>query len=155
MTSTGRSAEAVAAVRFKAWQPAAALQGLDWSGFELHERVAPDETQAVGVACWGIAETGAQDFHSDAETAILAYVDDYAPATTGWRPPRNVNIITGASDTADIEDSLVLGARATCRGDRRSARQQRRGVRVAPSQLCAGAPSRRLHASFAALSSGR
>ena len=120
----------------------AALQGLDGSGFELHERVAPDET-------------GALDFHSDAETAILAYVDDYAPATTGWRPPRNVSIITGASGTADIEDSLVLGARATCRGDRRSARQQRRGVRVAPSQLCAGAPSRRLHASFAALSSGR
>ncbi|HHW62801.1 MAG TPA: LUD domain-containing protein, partial [Rhodocyclaceae bacterium] len=31
-------------------------------------------------------------------------------ATAGQRPPRNVNIITGASGTTDIEGSLVLGA---------------------------------------------
>ena len=111
-----------------ALQPAAVLQALDWSGFELHDRVAPDETIAVGAARWGIAETGSLVFHSDAETpilanflplhhlvmvradAILAYLDDYAAATAGQRPPRNVNIITGASGTTDIEGSLVLGA---------------------------------------------
>ncbi|MBS0544007.1 MAG: LUD domain-containing protein [Proteobacteria bacterium] len=111
-----------------ALQPAAVLQALDWSGFELHDRVAPDETLAVGFARWGIAETGSLVFHSDAETPILAnflplhhlvmvrastvlaYLDDYAAATAGQRPPRNVNIITGASGTTDIEGSLVLGA---------------------------------------------
>lgn len=111
-----------------ALQPAAVLQALDWSGFEVHDRVAPDETLAVGFARWGIAETGSLVFHSDAETPILAnflplhhlvmvrastvlaYLDDYATATAGQRPPRNVNIITGASGTTDIEGSLVLGA---------------------------------------------
>ncbi|HRP23030.1 LUD domain-containing protein [Thauera sp.] len=111
-----------------ALQPAAVLQALDWSGFELHDRVAPDETLAVGFARWGIAETGSLVFHSDAETPILAnflplhhlvmvradkvlaYLDDYAAAIAGARLPRNVNIITGASGTTDIEGSLVLGA---------------------------------------------
>ncbi|MBS0555196.1 MAG: LUD domain-containing protein, partial [Proteobacteria bacterium] len=111
-----------------ALQPAAVLQALDWSGFDVHDRVAPDETLAVGFARWGIAETGSLVFHSDAETPILAnflplhhlvmvrastvlaYLDDYAAATAGQRPPRNVNIITGASGTTDIEGSLVLGA---------------------------------------------
>ena len=109
-------------------EPAAVLQALDWAGFELHDRVAPDETLAVGFARWGIAETGSLVFHSDAETPILAnflplhhlvmvrastvlaYLDDYATATDGQRPPRNVNIVTGASGTTDIEGSLVLGA---------------------------------------------
>lgn len=111
-----------------ALQPAAILQSLDWSGFEKHDRVAADETIAVGVARWAIAETGSLVFHSDAETPILAnflplhhvvllrantvlaYLEDYAAATAGQRPPRNVNIITGASGTTDIEGSLVLGA---------------------------------------------
>jgi len=111
-----------------ALQPAAVLQALDWSGFELHERVAPDETLAVGFARWGIAETGSLVFHSGADTPILAnflplhhlvmvradtilpFLDDYAAATAGQRPPRNVNIVTGASGTTDIEGSLVLGA---------------------------------------------
>lgn len=111
-----------------ALQPAAVLQALDWSGFTLHDRVAPDETLAVGFARWGIAETGSLVFHSDAETPILAnflplhhlvmvrastilpFLDDYAVATAGQRPPRNANIITGASGTTDIEGSLVLGA---------------------------------------------
>ena len=103
------------------WQPAAPLQGLDWSGFELHDQVAPAEMIAIGVARWGIAETGSLVFHSGADTPILAnflplhhlvmvradtilpFLDDYAAATAGQRPPRNVNIITGASGTTDIE----------------------------------------------------
>jgi L-lactate dehydrogenase complex protein LldG len=111
-----------------ALQPAAVLQAVDWSAFETRDQVAPDEIVAVGVARWGIAETGSLVFHSDAETpilanflplhhvvmlranTILAYLEDYVAATTGQRPPRNVNIITGASGTTDIEGSLVLGA---------------------------------------------
>jgi L-lactate dehydrogenase complex protein LldG len=111
-----------------ALQPAADLQGLDWAGFELHDGVAPDETVAVGVARWGIAETGSLVFHSGADSAvlanflplhhvvllreatILAYLEDYATAAAAEPPPRNVNIITGASGTTDIEGSLVLGA---------------------------------------------
>ena len=107
---------------------AAPLQDLDWSGFELHDKVAPDEMIAIGVARWGIAETGSLVFHSGADTPILAnflplhhlvmvradtilpFLDDYAAATAGQRPPRNVNIVTGASGTTDIEGSLVLGA---------------------------------------------
>lgn len=41
---------------------------------------------------------------------ILPFLDDYAAATAGQRPPRNVNIVTGPSGTTDIEGSLVLGA---------------------------------------------
>ncbi|MGL1834278.1 LutC/YkgG family protein [Rhodocyclaceae bacterium SMB388] len=109
-------------------QPAAVLQALDWSGLETRDEVEPDNAVAVGIARWGIAETGSLVFHSDAETpilanflplyhivmvrarTILAYLDDYAAAVAGQRPPRNLNIITGASGTTDIEGSLVLGA---------------------------------------------
>jgi L-lactate dehydrogenase complex protein LldG len=113
-----------------ALQPAAELRALDWSGIGSHEAPAPDEAVGVGIARWGIAETGSLVFHSGAETpilanflplhhivllrasAILAYLEDYAiaAAATGEKPPRNVNIITGASGTTDIEGSLVLGA---------------------------------------------
>jgi L-lactate dehydrogenase complex protein LldG len=126
--AVGRYLEARALPAVVALQPAAVLQALDWSAFEVHERVAPDETIAIGAARWGIAETGSLVFHSDAETpilanflplhhlvmvradTILAFLDDYAAATAGQRPPRNVNIVTGASGTTDIEGSLVLGA---------------------------------------------
>ena len=111
-----------------ALQPAAEPRALDWIGFELHASVAPDEAVVVGVARWGIAETGSLVFHSGAETPILAnflplhhlvlvhartivaHLEDYAAAAAGERAPRNANIITGASGTTDIEGSLVLGA---------------------------------------------
>lgn len=111
-------------------QPAGELKALDWSGFALCEVLASDQAVGVGIARWGIAETGSLVFHSGAETpilanflplhhlvllraqTILAYLEDYAAAAvaTGEKPPRNVNIITGASGTTDIEGSLVLGA---------------------------------------------
>lgn len=111
-----------------ALQPAQVLRAMDWSGFELHDGLAADEVAAVGVARWGVAETGSLVFHSDAETPvlthflalhhivllhadrILAYLEDYAQAVQGTKPPRNVNLVTGASGTTDIEGSLVLGA---------------------------------------------
>ena len=111
-----------------ALQPAAELAALDWSGFELHPRVMPDQTVVVGVARWGIAETGSLVFHSGADTPVLAHflplhhvvllrartivahLEDYAAAVAADKPPRNVNLVTGASGTTDIEGSLVLGA---------------------------------------------
>ena len=126
--AVGRYLETFGLPAVVALQPAAPLQDLDWSGFELHDKVAPDEMIAIGVARWGIAETGSLVFHSGADTPILAnflplhhlvmvradtilpFLDDYAAATAGQRPPRNVNIVTGPSGTTDIEGSLVLGA---------------------------------------------
>ncbi len=111
-----------------ALQPNDALRALDWSAFEVHETVAAKEPVAVGIARWGIAETGSLVFHSSPsspvlnnflplhhivllhERDILAYLEDYAAAVRRQRPPRNANLITGASGTTDIEGSLVLGA---------------------------------------------
>lgn len=111
-----------------AMQPAAELRALDWQGFELHGHPLPDEAVLVGVARWGIAETGSLVFHSGADTPVLAHflplhhvvllhaptivahLEDYATAVAGQAPPRNVNLVTGASGTTDIEGSLVLGA---------------------------------------------
>lgn len=113
-----------------ALQPAAALAALDWSGFALRDAVAADEPVGVGIARWGIAETASLVFHSGAEAPVLAnflplhhvvllraadivaYLDDYAAAAaaTGEGAPRNVNLVTGASGTTDIEGSLVRGA---------------------------------------------
>ena len=111
-------------------QPSPELQALDWSNFEIRSEMAPDERVGVGVARWGIAETGSLVFHSGKDTPILfnflplhhivlvrastvlAYLEDYSDAfaATGERQPRNVNIITGASGTTDIEGILVRGA---------------------------------------------
>ena len=111
-----------------ALQPLALLRSLDWSGFELRASVAPDEAAAVGMARWGIAETGSLVFHSGSDSPVLAnflplhhivllrsadivaYLEDYAALIAGQPLPRNVNLITGASGTTDIEGSLVLGA---------------------------------------------
>jgi len=111
-----------------ALQPAQDLLALDWRGFTLRSSVASDEAVVVGSARWGIAETGSLVFHSDAQTpilsnflplhhvvmlraaTILAYLEDYAAIASREKAPRNVNIITGASGTTDIEGSLVLGA---------------------------------------------
>lgn len=111
-----------------ALQPLALLRSLNWSGFEVRAGVAPDEVAAIGMARWGIAETGSLVFHSGPDTAVLAnflplhhivllrstdllaYLEDYATLIAGKPMPRNLNLITGASGTTDIEGSLVLGA---------------------------------------------
>ena len=111
-----------------ALQPHATLRSLDWSGFKVRPGVASDEVAAVGTARWGVAETGSLVFHSGSDSPvlanflplhhivllrsadILAYLEDYAALIAGQPMPRNVNLITGASGTTDIEGSLVLGA---------------------------------------------
>jgi L-lactate dehydrogenase complex protein LldG len=109
-------------------QPDPELQRLDWSGFEIRSAIGRNETLAVARARSAIAETGTLVFHSGPESPtllsflplhhvciierarILAHLEDYANAERNAPAPRNVNLITGASGTADIEGALIRGA---------------------------------------------
>lgn len=111
-----------------ALQPDPSLQQLDWAGFEIKSAIAGDETLAVAKARWAIAETGTLVFHSGPTSPtllsflplhhiciiererIIAYLEDYAGVERDAPVPRNANLITGASGTADIEGALVRGA---------------------------------------------
>ncbi|MGO9672638.1 MAG: LutC/YkgG family protein [Methylocella sp.] len=111
-----------------ALQPDPLLQKLEWSGFTIRRSIGGDEILAVARARWAIAETGTLIFHSGPESPtllsflplhhvciiesgrILAHLEDYANAERSAPAPRNVNLITGASGTADIEGALVRGA---------------------------------------------
>jgi L-lactate dehydrogenase complex protein LldG len=111
-----------------ALQPDPALQQLDWSGLQAVATLAPDTPLAVGLALCGVAETGSLVFHS-APTAPTLFgflplhhivaldakslsprFEDYAASDIGKLSPRNVNFITGASGTTDIEGVLARGA---------------------------------------------
>ncbi|HQT46902.1 MAG: hypothetical protein B7X08_05620 [Acidocella sp. 20-63-7] len=111
-----------------ALQPHAALQALNWAGIETHAHIGTDELVAVGLALGGIAETGSLVFHSGPASPTLfaflplhhivavrastiwPWLEDYADAVSDSPQPRNVNLITGASGTTDIEGTLVRGA---------------------------------------------
>ncbi len=118
-----------ALARSVALQPWAELLALNWGGLHTHRGIAPDEPAAVGFAEWGVAETGSLVFRSGPETPVLfhflplhhivalrvsrivAYLEDLAEILDAAGPaPRNLNIITGASGTTDIEGSYVRGA---------------------------------------------
>lgn len=109
-------------------QPDPALLGLDWSKFQTRQEILTDEILAVGLALGGIAETGTLVFHSSPASptlfaflplhhivavradAIWPWLEDYVATFSGKPPPRNVNFVTGASGTTDIEGALVKGA---------------------------------------------
>ncbi len=113
-----------------ALQPDADLTSLDWTdaGITLTNDI--DDKVAVGLARFGIAETGSLVFHSAADmpilfnflpavhivairaSVILSHLEDYAGAdrAAGDATPRNACLITGASGTTDIEGRLVKGA---------------------------------------------
>jgi L-lactate dehydrogenase complex protein LldG len=109
-------------------QPHPDLLGLDWSGIETHSGIDVDEPVAVGLALGGIAETGSLVFHSGPESpTLLAFLpmhhivavraetiwtdlEEYADVLARLPHPRNVNLVTGASGTTDIEGTLVRGA---------------------------------------------
>jgi len=104
------------------------FMGLNWSQLHPHNKLASDETAAVGLAEWGIAESGSLVVHSGQNTpimlsflpmhhiivlrenTILPYLEDYAATLSGSAIPRNVVLITGPSGTTDIEGSYVRGA---------------------------------------------
>lgn len=111
-------------------QPIRPLIELTWqaAGFRLIDEA--NDQVAIGLAKWGIAETGSLVFHSGADTPVLlnflpllevivipaarivAHLEDYAAAARreGDPAPRNVVMVTGASGTTDIEGQLVRGA---------------------------------------------
>jgi L-lactate dehydrogenase complex protein LldG len=109
-------------------QPEPDLLALDWRGIETRKIMSADEAVGIGLARFGIAETGSLVFHSGPSTpilfnflplhhvvalrerSILPHLEDYAAAVAGEPAPRNVNLITGISGTTDIEGSYVRGA---------------------------------------------
>lgn len=107
-----------------------ALSGLDWSGCAVRfgAALAGDQV-SVTPALKGVAETGTLVLASDAEhpsslnflpdihiVLVLAvdvigcYEEAWAVLRQAGSWPRTVNWITGPSRTADIEQSLLLGA---------------------------------------------
>lgn len=113
-----------------ALQPSHVLLGLDWEAARVSPTHSLDEGIAVGLARWGIAETGSIVVHSApdmpilhnflctthiiavAVQSILRHLEDYAEAARIAEDPapRNACLITGASGTTDIEGRLVKGA---------------------------------------------
>jgi L-lactate dehydrogenase complex protein LldG len=111
-----------------ALQPHPELLALGWPELETHAQLGIDEPVAVGLALGAIAETGTLVFHSGPSSPTLfaflpvhhivavradriwSWLEDYTAAFAGGTQPRNVNLITGASGTTDIEGILVRGA---------------------------------------------
>ncbi len=111
-----------------ALQPHAKLLSLDWSGIETHHAIAVDEAVAVCFAPYAVAETGSLVFRSGADMPVLfaflplhhivvvdaasvvAWLEDCAAIEASRATPRNLNLVTGASGTTDIEGALVRGA---------------------------------------------
>ncbi len=113
-----------------ALQPRRSLMDLDWGKIETHADIAPDEPVGVSIADAAIAETGSVVFRSGPDAPVLLtflplhhivivprkylmiYPEDiYAYfGTTQDAQPRNLNIVTGTSGTADIEAKNIRGA---------------------------------------------
>ena len=113
-----------------ALQPKELLANLNWADVEHHEQIAPNELAAVGVADYGIAETGTLVFTSKPDSPtlfnflglhhivlvesknLLRYMEDYwiIVRENGNVQPRNINFVTGTSGTADIESKNTRGA---------------------------------------------
>lgn len=116
-----------------ALQPDPRLEQLAWSNPSWGDLrpgapLRRDTALAVGLALCGVAETGSLVFHSGPEAptlfgfaplhhlvaldarTLLPSFEDYAKYARGIPAPRNVNFITGASGTTDIEGVLARGA---------------------------------------------
>jgi len=111
---------------------APALADLDWSPLDVEAR-APDAADTVGVseAALGIAETGSLVLHADPDNPLtLAFTPEFhivvlaaaaiaGPIEAAWawqrrrfpdRPPQSLTLVSGPSRTADIEQTMYLGA---------------------------------------------
>jgi L-lactate dehydrogenase complex protein LldG len=111
-----------------ALQPDPRLEQLSWDNLRPGAPLRRDTALAVGLALGGIAETGSLIFHSGAEAptlygflplhhlvaldaqTLMPLLEDYAAFASGLPVPRNVNLVTGASGTTDIEGVLARGA---------------------------------------------
>ncbi len=111
-----------------ALQPHPKLEALDWSGLDIHRAIAVDEAASVLIAPYAVAETGSLVFSSGPDMPVLfaflplhclvvvearsvvAWLEDCAGIEAKRPAPRNLNLITGASGTTDIEGALVRGA---------------------------------------------
>jgi L-lactate dehydrogenase complex protein LldG len=111
-----------------ALQPDPRLQELEWGDLRPGAPLRPDSALAVGIALCGVAETGSLVFHSGREAptlyeflplhhlvaldarTLLPRLEDYADFARDLAVPRNVNLVTGASGTTDIEGVLARGA---------------------------------------------
>jgi L-lactate dehydrogenase complex protein LldG len=111
-------------------QPRRNLTALDWVGIKLHNDLSQDEFLAVSVADLAIAETGSVVFLSNDDAPTLLnflplhhivvvktslihrYLEDVFVFVGNRQAdqPRNVNIVTGTSGTADIEAKNIRGA---------------------------------------------
>jgi len=111
-------------------QPTEALTSLGWADAGINLASDLDDGVAIGLALWGVAETGSLVVHSAADSPILLHflpaisivavpasrllwhLEDYSAAArdAGDAAPRNACLITGASGTTDIEGRLVTGA---------------------------------------------
>jgi L-lactate dehydrogenase complex protein LldG len=113
-----------------ALQPRRSLTALDWQGVRTHDAPSPSELVALSIADLAVAETGSVVFLSGADAPTLMnflplhhlvvveaekiyrHLEDVFVAV-GSRPedqPRNINIVTGTSGTADIEAKNIRGA---------------------------------------------
>ena len=112
-----------------ALQPAAELQRARLAGHRgPHGHRARTRPSASASPAGASPRPARSSFHSGPDTPILlaflplhhivavragsivAHLEDYAALAARARPPRNVNLITGASGTTDIEGSYVRGA---------------------------------------------
>jgi len=120
----------VEAVKIKA-APHPDLMALDWAGVDIaYGRGVGDDRVGLSVAYAGVAETGTLvmrsgadapttlNFLPDVHVVVVRAADLEANYEAVWarlgadgeRLPRTVNWITGPSRTADIEQTMLLGA---------------------------------------------
>lgn len=111
-------------------QPRATLSDLEWSALAIHHDVKSNEPLAVSIADFSIAESGSVVFLSDhdaptllnflalhhivvvRESQIHRHLEDVFTVVGDGQEqqPRNINIVTGTSGTADIEAKNIRGA---------------------------------------------
>lgn len=103
------------------------LEPLDWGGLDVCFRAATrEDVAAVSVAFAGIAETGTLVMISGKQSpttlnflpethivvleadSLLSALEELWPVLE--RQPRSLNLITGPSKTADIEQTIIYGA---------------------------------------------